>query len=95
MKMKRRDFLKRIGVVSVAPSILAVKEKALPFKPNEAQKRIITGFDGATKTVMIDRTIGFAAEPISKDEYGWVHIYTQGQFVCEQPNRSAKLVNVK
>ena len=37
--MKRRDFLKLIGITLIAPSALVMKEN-LPFKPNAAQKMI-------------------------------------------------------
>ena len=91
--MKRRDFLKLIGVAPIAPSVLAAKEK-LPFKLNDAQKRIISDYNGATKTITIGnpmafdyiyeiyckRPIGFALEDIPKDKYGWVQIYTTAHY---------------
>ena len=96
--MNRRSFLKLIGVTPIAPSVLvAIPKKELTvitarefvdkmpeFKPNYAQK-------------MIADTIPFAIalEDIPKDKYGWVRIYTQAQFICEQPTRSGKLVNVE
>ena len=71
-KMKRRDFLKLIGVAPIAPSVLAAEKTTLFFNgiPLAYKKSLPEG--GQT----INRPIGFAAEDIPKDEYGWVNIST-------------------
>jgi len=54
--MKRRDFLKLIGVAPIAPSVLAAKA-TVPFKPNYAQEKIA-------------KTIGYTV-PIDHYYIGW------------------------
>lgn len=92
--MKRRAFLKLIGVASLAPSVLAAP---IPFKLNEVQRRIITDYDGATKTVAI------ALEDIPKGQYGWVVLVQQKdmpdnevllKFPKGQGHKNIRIVNI-
>jgi len=95
--MKRRDFLKLIGIAPVAPIVLAAmpKKELTVAVAREHCKKTVLDFKTVPNYINSTVPIGFAIEDIPKDEYGWVHIYTQAQFICEQPNRSAKLYNVK
>lgn len=73
--MKRRDFLKLIGLAPIAPSVLAAKPKSnltraveeLIESP-EAKKSIQELCGGR----VIERPIGFAETYIPKGEFGWV-----------------------
>jgi len=91
--MKRRDFLKLIGIAPIAPSVLAaMPKKKLTYQGVKIVFNEKLPEDGG---LLVNRPIGFALEDISKDEYGWARICTQAQFICEQSIRSGKLVNVK
>ena len=62
--MKRRDFLKFIGVATLAPSLLVAAPT--PLKLNDAQKMIFANL----KTN--ERPIGIALEYIPKGKFGRV-----------------------
>jgi len=70
--MKRRDFLKLIGVATVAPSVLAGKEpKQLTV---EAVREVANWMD---KNSYNGDMIGIATEDIPKG--GWVRVWVGGE----------------
>lgn len=71
--MKRRQFLKLIGVATVAPSVLAGKEKPVKLATDYARGKV-TWSTADNPNDWGSVTYCIAMEDIPKDGYGWVWV---------------------
>jgi len=80
--MKRRDFLKLIGVAPIAPSVLVAKPKKelTVAAAREHCKKTVLDFNTVPNFITNTFPIGFAVEDIPKEKYGWVQIYTTAHY---------------
>ncbi|GAH77052.1 unnamed protein product [marine sediment metagenome] len=89
--MKRRDFLKLLGVVIVAPSvaIVAIKAKPEQHKNDKISKEMLKKFRMAFKNTKFKRPMN-KKFIIIYDEFD----YTTINFICKNSRRSG-FMNIK
>jgi len=95
--MKRRNFLKLIGIAPIAPSVLAAKPKKPPFRAftqemvDKAVCHKIVGYNGTTKTISSGTPVAIPDMP--RDEYGWAMIsggYVNYIYIYDLNNNGGK-----
>ena len=75
--MKRRDFLKLIGIAPIVPSVLvSMPKKELTVAAIREFVDKMPKYEPESFTI----PVCFALEDIPKDKYGWVQIYTTAHY---------------
>ena len=81
--MKRRQFLKLLGIAPIAPGLLAAKKASVPLP--KVPEKIVDMPD--------DMRLYFGDDYILEWDDHLLHTYVHYQFICSQPNTHVTLTN--